>query len=73
MFGTHLPSEDVTVVDQSRGEALDGVLGQLGQLLPQEERGLRVGLGHLDGIRGLRVRGLSGRGAGGWGGCRGGS
>ena len=43
---SHLPFEDVLVVDEPGGEALDGVLVELGQLLAEQEGGLAV-LSHL--------------------------
>ena len=39
---THLPSEDVLVVDEARGESLDGALVELGELLAEQQGGLAV-------------------------------
>ena len=39
---THLPSEDVLVVDEARGESLDGALVELGELLAEQQCGLAV-------------------------------
>ena len=42
LTAAYLPSEDVHVVDESGGEPLDGALGELGELLAQQQRCLRV-------------------------------
>ena len=41
-LATHLPSEDVLVVDEARGESLDGALVELGELLAEQQCGLAV-------------------------------
>ena len=41
-MATHLPSEDVLVVDEARGESLDGALVELGELLAEQQCGLAV-------------------------------
>ena len=41
-LATHLPSEDVLVVDEARGESLDGALVELGELLAEQQGGLAV-------------------------------
>ena len=48
---THLPSEDVLVVDEAGGESLDGALIKLGELLAEQQGGLAVHIRarHLEG------------------------
>ena len=41
---THLPSEDVLVVDEAGGESLNGALVELGELLAKQQSGLTVDL-----------------------------